>query len=76
MTIRIKNYYLCTGCFRQLLFFLFYPSENKFQYLSDNYLWPVNTLNLDKPKMLSLGKVLTLSQTTNSRLFQTERVCR
>ena len=34
------------------------------------------SLVLAKAKILLCGKELTLSQTTNSRLFQTERLCR
>ena len=34
------------------------------------------TMNLDKSRILSFGKELTLSQMLNFRLFQTERVCR
>ena len=46
---------------------------------------PANATNLDWSKILLHGrapqmdkrsKILTLSQTTNFRLFQTERVCR
>ena len=33
-------------------------------------------VNLDEAKDASFGKELTLSQTTNFRLLQTERVCR
>ena len=35
-----------------------------------------STFNLVKVKILSVGKELTLYQTTNIRVFQTERVCR
>ena len=35
-----------------------------------------NAFNLVTSEILSFGKGLTLSKTTNFRLFQTERVCR
>ena len=35
-----------------------------------------NSFNLDQSKILLSGNGLTLSQTTNYRLYQTERVCR
>ena len=36
----------------------------------------INAFNLDKANIFLLGKELTHYQTTNFRLFQTERVCR
>ena len=39
-------------------------------------LWSANAFNLVTSKVLSVGKDLTLSRTTNFRLVQTERVCR
>ena len=37
---------------------------------------PTNCFNLDQSIILSFGNGLRISQTTNFRFFQTERVCR
>ena len=63
---------------------LFYPPPTVFSMLSNTGIVILSTLNLSstnafnlfKAKILTPGKELNLSQATDFRLFETERVCR
>ena len=50
--------------------------EESLSFSSNLKLSSANSFNLEESKNLSLVKELTHYQTTNFRLFQTERVCR
>ena len=66
------------ACYKQFLLVsqCFYPIWHLFLILNALSIVVCNCFNLDQSTILSSGNRLTLSQTTNIRLFQTERVCR
>ena len=56
---------------------VFSASTGDFSFFGLNSkLMPANASNLEVSKVCHLEKELTVSQTTNFRFFQTERVCR
>ena len=64
-----QHFLLSPQCFQPI------PPKNSV-FLVTFILSSVNAFNLDQSQNVLSGKELTLSQTTNFRLFQTERVCR
>ena len=64
-----QHFLLFPQCFSTL-------SKTNFNFSATSIFSSANAFNLVWPKILPFGKELTHYQTTNFRLFQTERVCR